>query len=748
MLRRAVLTTAGAALLVYSLVTGFQAISVVPDTLQIEGETSVQAIDRHFGNEGQISRDDLRHGTELGSYILYLWTGCVLLLMAFERGTKRSPGPGEVHTMVRAARRSAFVLMGVALLAVTCPQSAPWQMKYIRIWPGEPLLAVSYFSRPLVLSWCALACCFVAVVVGLVWASPAILKGLRSARRQPRRFVMLLLGLAGLVFTVQPFFSERRALGIASYLLLGTLGISLTLMGAIPLLARVSRRDPVRRAARGLATWFYGIPAWLFLGLLFIFVFTAANLISYYVFEHVPHVQDSVGQAFHARIFLLGQLTAPSPPPELREFFGWTHMINNGQWYSQYPPGHILMLTLGHAVGAPWIVNPFLGALSVVLMYFIGKEIYGEAVGRLAALMGALSPFLIFMSSEFMNHSSMLFFTELFILGFARLVNRQRFLDAALSGFALGYTVLIRPLTALAVAVPFALFALAKSIRLFVFRSGSGPDAQHGGVKPALRWTALCCVCLVTFGLMASGMLIYNQLVNGDPFLFSYSVAQPKLKFGFGPSPWGAPHSPSLGLTNSFDNLIALNKYLFELPVPSLLLAVLVLARRKRSVWDFVLLSLPLSISVAYFFYFFQDWCFGPRFLFASTAACVLLAARGISGLPSAAEDLFGADKRVVKGVVAVGVVLCLSVGFGGNVPSLIRFYSNNYWGVNGKIVRWARELKIRNAVVFVRSWYGAVLPANDPLLKGDVIYVKDRGSVKNEVVKKHFPNRIYFWAE
>ena len=60
----------------------------------------------------------------------------------------------------------------------------------------------------------------------------------------------------------------------------------------------------------------------------------------------------------------------PSPP--FREFFDYAHMINDGRWYCQYPPGHSLLLVPGVWLGVPWLVNPILGGLSVYGVFLLG----------------------------------------------------------------------------------------------------------------------------------------------------------------------------------------------------------------------------------------------------------------------------------------------------------------------------------------------------------------------------------------
>ncbi|MFB0564999.1 MAG: hypothetical protein ACETWK_04905, partial [Candidatus Aminicenantaceae bacterium] len=110
---------------------------------------------------------------------------------------------------------------------------------------------------------------------------------------------------------------------------------------------------------------------WLVIGCsLFVFIFT--NLFSFFVFHHIPHINDEISYLFQANIFKSGKLYAPSSCE--KEFFNFTHIINNGKWYSQYTPGYPFLLMLALFINAPWLLNPLLAALSIILFYFLGKE--------------------------------------------------------------------------------------------------------------------------------------------------------------------------------------------------------------------------------------------------------------------------------------------------------------------------------------------------------------------------------------
>ena len=693
------------------------------DVSDLRGLTAVvQVVDHNSEAWGHINFDDLRQlsrwDAERGDLLLALWTGSLLLLI----------GVGGARLW-----RAPVAVTGLVIFAMSVPHDAPWQMRLVNGDWADGRLSITALSDPFTLSTGAVAGCAAAVLAALVCASPAARTAAAGLRRQPRRLARLSAALGYLGLTLIP---SRYGWWIVDYLMWGSLGLTLVFIGAAPRIDRLLESPAWRRlqGRRDAMPWRLG--AWELVAL-FLLVCAAANLGSYVLFDHLPHIEDSIAQFFHAKIFLLGNLTAPGPEPA--EPFEFPHVINNGRWYSMYLPGHSALLALGHLVRAPWLVNPVVGGLCVVVLYFLGREIYGERIARLATLLGALSPFLLFMSSEFMNHTTTLLAVELFLLGFARLIHRGRAADALLTGAALGYALLIRPLTAVAVAAPFAVYAVGRWVRALNRRLG---DAR--------RQAALYLLALAVFGVTGGGVLAFNYLTNGDPFLFGYIVRYGEgHALGFGHSGWGDPHSPHDGVVQTLNNLNALNKYLFEWPIPSLLFAVLALAAPRANVWDVLLAAYPLSLAAAYFFYWFQDWCFGPRFLFESLAGLVLLTARGITAMPDIMQELFGiGDGRRVRGWMTLIVISVFVLGWASNLPALVRLYGNNYWNVNAKLLEGVHKQGLDNAVVLVRSSYGSAFSANDPLLRSPVIYARDLGPAKNTALMRRFPDREFYTTD
>lgn len=533
-----------------------------------------------------------------------------------------------------------------------------------------------------------------------------------------------LLSIEVLVFTLIPYsldiFHDART--VVTYLLLGLVSFAFLLFGAAPfvgtIVVRYNLRDRLEALWNALTKQFLGARVSLFLAVLVLVNFCLTNLASYFLFNHLPHIDDSIAQYFHAKIFSLGSLTVPSPP--LPHFFQLSHVINNGQWYSQYPPGHTFFLMLGLFIDAPWIINPLFGSLTIIPIYYLGKEIYGETIGRISALLALLSPFLIFMSSEFMNHTTAMFFFTIFLLFFVRALRTGEGLHGLVAGVALGWFVTMRPYSAFALSFPFLAYGAYAGIKRF-------REIRNALVSFAFS-------LFVFLGIL----LLFNTLTNGHPLVFGFDVLWgEKVRPGFGNSAWGPGHTPLRGLFQTFSNLSGVNKYLFEWPVPSLLFVALLFMSHTRNRWDYLLLAGFGSIVLAYFFYWFQDWCFGPRFYYESACLLILLTARGMQTLPDLLHKMNVIfDRSRIHLMTFVVVVAFFAFGYTANIPALTRIYGNHYWNVGPRSLNIVKKAGIRHAVVFTRASYGEVFPANLPLLDGDIIFVMDRGAENRRLME------------
>jgi len=547
---------------------------------------------------------------------------------------------------------------------------------------------------------------FMYTVFPLRWAKPSIVRAPDYSDYAPLDSIVVLFILLGTVFCSFYFFEKLP-------------------MKIVYLIEKV-------------VSFFYKLKENYFIGSLFVFCFLATALIAYTVLDHIPHIQDSIGQLFHAKIFLMGKLYAPLPP--LKEFFDYPHIINDTKWYSQYPPGHSFLLMLGLLIGAPWLIGPFLGTLSLFTFYHITKNTYrDQRISYLSVSLFLLSPFFLFMSSSHMNHTSTLFFILLFLYFYLRIFSSHSSLYALFSGLSLGYAINIRPLTAVAIAIPFICNLLISAYRK--------------------REVTMRKVFIFSIGvsLMVALLLFYNYLTTGNPFLFGYQNKYQTLGF-IGNAQGGPPHTLKGGIINTSSNLIGLNQYLFEWPIPSLIfIFVFFFTSIRKNRWDYLFFYSSLVLILSYFFYYHQDYIYGPRFYYSLTPFMIILTVRGFLEMPHWLEKK-RFNKRKTEAFLYLLLFSCFLYTFTISFPSLVKKYSNDYWWVTDKVHKAVTQRGITNAIVFIDCWhhpdsekprliyYGSGFQFNSPALKDDVIYALDLKE-KNRELMKLFPDRKYYFV-
>ncbi len=586
--------------------------------------------------------------------------------------------------------------------------------------PGMP--AGQYYYFPI--WWIVVGLPLAAFGLGLLF--PLFRRAVAAPWRRLRFAVPTTIVLVLLVFTMFPWelpdtFPSETGSRMVLYLILAGTGLALFLAGAYDKLRFLDR--PLERTYQ----WLIGLDRRTYLLLLFGFAFIVANLISVFSFGHMPRVPDSIAQFFQARIFATGRLFLDSP--RFPDFFDLFHIINHGQWYSQYPFLHSLLLAPGVLIGMPWIINPLLGALTVPAIYLLGREVYDERTGRLAGVLACFTPFIFNMSAEFMNHSSALLFTTLSLLFYFRVLRQGRWRQALFAGAFLGLVVNVRPYTAFGVALPFAAYGLYRAVK----------NPKRLVPRFGLMALGLAAVSSLTFA--------YNWLTNGDPLLFGYVVKWGAGHgIGFGKSGWGMIHTPFRGLVNTGNRLTLVNKFLYEWPIPSLVPILLLFGAGTKDKRDWLLLLGFVSLTAVHFFYWYHDASFGSRFLYESAACLVILTVLGGMRLKEFLNRncrLDVSDRAASHFVGRTLVVLLLVMLAVGLPPRLAEFRS--YGLVDTRVVQNVRRAGLRNALVFCRR-LGNGFSANALTLDGDVVYASDYG-ILNSALTIAYPSRQYYYA-
>jgi 4-amino-4-deoxy-L-arabinose transferase-like glycosyltransferase len=358
-----------------------------------------------------------------------------------------------------------------------------------------------------------------------------------------------------------------------------------------------------------------------------------------FAFERLPHLEDEVAYLFQARTMAMGRLTVPSPA-EPDSF--WTPFVLDyrGQRFGKYTPGWPAMLALGARAGVPWLVNPLLAACVLYLVYRLGETFYDRRTGLIAAALGLFSPLFLVLGGSFLSHIASMVWLLLFSLWFIWSVQGRSRGFALGAGLALGMAFLIRPLTAVAWAAPFAIYALIQLAR------------GHAAWTPYL---------LIAAGAaMISALLpLYQWAVTGDPLLNPYTLWWPYDRVGFGPGIGAMPggHSPHYAWLNLKQDLTNAATDVLGWPALSWLPLVLGLALAPRRRRDWALLAPFACLVTAYLFYWIgsPSRLWGPRYYFEGFAWLWLLAAVGLVK----AWDWAGARPRWVR-VAGVGPGDCL----------------------------------------------------------------------------------------
>ena len=431
------------------------------------------------------------------------------------------------------------------------------------------------------------------------------------------------------------------------------------------------------------------VPSRVFIGGVALVAFLISVIFAVYCFGRQPHNADEVAQLFHAKMLLHGRLTLPPDPNP--EFFGMDNMIERGSWYSQFPIGGPAFLAVGLALGAAWLVNPALLALSVMCLYGFVRRAYDEPFARAVALLLALCPFALFVSASFMNHVPVLWLAtaalmQLSIWTFAS-TSREVVRAATLMGFALGTAFAIRPLDAIVVALAIAL------AQVEVLRE------RRGGVH--LRSLL---VQLLAGLLPVLILLVVNTRTNGAPLRLGYEVLYGSAhQLGLHMDPYGTPHTLGRALSFASKYLLQLNVLLFEWPLPAVLIIAGGLAVLRRPTrWDVLLIALLLGQVIAYAAYWHDGNFRGPRFLFTALPSIVILLARAPVWLGAVTH---GTARRLVTWLIPACLVFAwLDIGLTLGVPSRIRGYRRIAPLMRLDPARMVRTANLKNALVFINE--------------------------------------------
>lgn len=671
---------------------------------------------------------------------------------------------------------AAVVLLAALLLAVwrnCCREAAGWMALLLAgqacalqlVWAG-PNIRLQMFRGwgellrgPRAIFVAALLAQAVLVLWGMRRYWPAVRAHARHIVTWPQAFLVLLL----LVFsasTIAPEWAQALAAGdwrgvalrTASHGSKAGLGLFIAMTGLLNLILAAASL-PASKWEQVVAWWRKGERGWLPWAAA-LWVVAAASLLAWVVLERAPHVPDEVCYIFQAKYFAQGRLWVP-PPPDPDAFFIPFTLIENGRWYAATTPGWPALLAGGYFFGVPWLVNPLLGGVAILLAHALLRRLYGRGVADGTVLLLAASPWLLWMSASLMPHPATLVFALLALLGTVQAREQGSAWGGALAGLSCGALLHVRPLEAVIVAAVAGLWWL------------------FGGRKK-LRVTPLA-AALVAGGAMAGFFLAYNKALTGEAtqtpinrYLnqtfypgvnrlgfgadVGYDAAKRGMSWvGLDPLPG---HGPIDVFMNSNQNLHLVNFDALGWMCGSLLFVFLLLggrgrlATREGRAGDRLLWGLLLGTIAGLNLYWFSGGAdFGARYWYLLILPCAALTIRSGQALMSRAQGATappGAPARVW-----VFVALATAAGIATHVPwrALDKYW--RYRGTSGAIRQLAAEHNFGRSLVIINGlqWpeYASASYLNPAILSPEYdgpIYALPRDTASLERLLAAFPDR------
>jgi hypothetical protein len=514
--------------------------------------------------------------------------------------------------------------------------------------------------------------------------------------------------------------------GALTATVLRALALGSLLVAFFALLEAASLPSPMPAAAR---RW----RAAPLVGLLAVVAVLLSIWVARILLQGLPHLPDSVTYLLQARWLLAGDLWGAVSPLQSYLDVPYTYVVGD-RWLGHYPPGWPLLLAIGSGIDAPWLVAPILGGLFIVLLYLVGRELDGPITGLLAATVGVMSPMVRVIFGSLLSHAAAatLILAGLWILLLARRLKAPPV--AALAGIVIGLALGVRPLAALAAAIPLT----AVVVRDLVAHRDRDARGRAFGWAVGAVFAAL-------------PTLAVNQIITGNPFYFPYSLAEGSIYRGAN-LPFGIRNIDVI-LYSAGSSLHGWGWPWFHGPfwvALAFAMALVPFLLRRHRMTD-VLLAAMVAVSCLALLGSRGHGLhgFGPRYLFEALAPLFLLTARGFVEL-ARSDRREGATERRMPVVASILLVVTLCGSAALALPQRLALY-RGYNGIDDALERQVATQKLERAMILLptHDWRGWAMAARmmrpDP--EADLLFIQ--ASPGDPAIESLAGNRpIFAWRE
>ncbi|WP_419192828.1 ArnT family glycosyltransferase [Kolteria novifilia] len=224
-----------------------------------------------------------------------------------------------------------------------------------------------------------------------------------------------------------------------------------------------------------------------------------------------PLYHDEYSYLFQAETFLTGRIAWP--PLEDGELFRQMHVLESPVRASRYFPGTGLWLAPFVAIGLPYLAAWCVAGLTAGFAALAGR-CWTTGTGYLAGLLVALAPGTVVFGNSLLSTGPTTMWMTAFLWAFLRTYETRMWRWPVLASLFIGLAFLTRPMTAVGLGFPFALYAIVRVVR----------DRQREGVRFGLL--------VGTFAVSVLLMLSFNVATTGELSTTPYGL-------------YTARHSPS-----------------------------------------------------------------------------------------------------------------------------------------------------------------------------------------------------------
>jgi hypothetical protein len=432
-----------------------------------------------------------------------------------------------------------------------------------------------------------------------------------------------------------------------------------------------------------------------------------------FVLQDFPNSGDEYCYLYEAETFAGGHTWNPAHP--LQEFFEFTWVRQmDGRVFAIFPPGWPAVLAAARLAHVPtWLVNPVMGWLSLVLVFLLGRRLYGERAAIVAVVSVFASSFFLFNSASYFSHT----FCSVQILALAyfgtRAVDDERLEFAALAGAAAGATLLTRNYSAVWCVLPFAVALVRR--RRFGWKALAAAGAS--GIPFVLIYLA------------------YNASTTGHPLVTGLSGTFGQFDQQFFPNGWMARALENLG-----GRILATIGW-----TPPALLGLYIWwwVTTPRSRWRFAEFIFPCLVF-GYFIYMDRGGNrYGPRFYYDAFPLMAMAASSVVVREASYLEKRLSG--KFAFYLFAVSLAACLPL-----LAWHAREEAQIIW-MRQEPFRLARQQNLDRAVVLVATRTGGPramaardLTRNGTGFSGAVLFARDLGS-ENGRLMAYYPDRAFY---